>query len=117
MLESFLIKPFAALMLISCSCSLLGVFVLWKKLSYFGDSLSHSILLGLLLGTIFGFNQIIALVLFAIIFAFLVGLNLQNKYFSKDTIIAISSYFCVALAIVLNDILVKNFNFIAYICG
>ena len=58
MIEAFLIKPFLALILITISCSLLGIFVLWKKLSYFGDALSHSILLGLVFGVIFEINQI-----------------------------------------------------------
>jgi zinc transport system permease protein len=116
-LEAFLIKPFFAIILIAISCSLLGVFVLWKKLSYFGDSLSHSILLGLVLGVIFETNQLSALIIFALIFSFFVGLISQNRYFSKDTIIVIMSYFCVALAVIANDIWIKNFYFTSYIFG
>jgi len=116
-LEPFLIKPFFALILIAISCSLLGVYVLWKKLSYLGDALSHSILLGLIFGVIFQIDQILALVLFAFIFSFLVRCVLQNRYFSKDTIIMIASYFCVATAVIINDIWIKNFNFTSYIFG
>jgi len=116
-LEIFLIKPFFAVILIAISCSLLGVFVLWKKLSYFGDALSHSILLGLVLGAIFELDQISVLIFFAITFAFLIGFISKTRYFSKDTIIMISSYFCVAVAIILNDIWIKNFNFTSYIFG
>lgn len=117
MIEAFLIQPFLAVIFIAISCSLLGVFVLWKKLSYFGDALSHSVLLGLMLGVIFEASQISAVIIFAFIFAFLVWSISQNRYFSKDTIIMISSYFCVALAIICNDIWVKNFNFASYIFG
>lgn len=117
MIESFLIKPFLALILITTSCSLLGIFVLWKKLAYFGDGLSHSILLGLVLGAIFGSDQIFTLILFAIIFATLVELISLNRSFSKDTIIAVSSYLCIACAIILNDLLHKNLNFGSYIFG
>lgn len=117
MLEAFLIKPFFAVILIAISCSLLGVFVLWKKLSYFGDALSHSILLGLVLSTIFEINQISALIFFAFIFSFLVGIISQNRYFSKDTIIIILSYFCVASAVIVNDIWIKDFQFTSYIFG
>lgn len=115
--EIFLIKPFLAIILIAISSSLLGVFVLWKKLTYFGDSLSHSILLGLVFSTIFSVSQIWALVSFAIIFALLLNFILENRYFSKDTIIAVASYFCIALAVLINDIWIKNFNFSAYIFG
>ena len=117
MIESFLIKPFLALTLVTLSCSLLGVFVLWKRLAYFGDGLSHSILLGFTLGVIFDSNQISALIAFALFFAILVGLASKNPYFSKDTIIAISSYFCISLAIILNDVFNKDINLGTYVFG
>lgn len=116
-IEPLLLNPFLALILITISCSLLGVFVLWKKLAFFGDGLSHSILLGFVLGAIFDSNQIATLLLFATFFAFLVSLISQNRYFSKDTIIAISSYFCIALAIILNDFFTKNLNLASYVFG
>lgn len=117
MFSDFLIKPFIALILIGISCSLLGVFVLWKKLSYFGDAISHSILLGFVLGLAFNFNQIFILSFFAIFFAFLVGFLLSDKNFSKDTIIAISSYFCLSLAAIINDFSATKVNFGHYIFG
>jgi zinc transport system permease protein len=116
-LEPFLLQPFFALILIAISCSLLGIFVLWKKLSYFGDALSHSILLGLVLGSIFAINQVLMLSVFAIIFSATVSLISQNRYFSKDIIIMITAYFCIALAILVNDFWLKDFNFSSYIFG
>ena len=113
----FFVKPFLALILTAATSSLLGVFVLWKKLSYFGDAISHSILLGAALGAIFNLNPHFSLVIFAVIFALLVGFMAQNRYFSKDTIITISSYFCVALAIVVNDLAGKDFDFSNYVFG
>jgi zinc transport system permease protein len=62
-------------------------------------------------------NQILALIIFAIIFAALVTTLAQNRFFSKDIIIMISSYFCVAIAIILNDVWIKDFNFASYIFG
>jgi zinc transport system permease protein len=109
--------PFLALILTAATSSLLGVFVLWKKLSYFGDAISHSILLGAALGVILNLNPDFSLIFFAVIFALLVGFLAQNRYFSKDTIITISSYFCIALAIVANDLAGKNFDFSNYIFG
>ena len=117
MLEIFLINPFIAVILTTISCSLLGVFVLWKKLSYFGDALSHAILLGLACGVFFEINQIYALIIFAFLFSFLVSSISQNRYFSKDTIVMILSYFSIALAIILNDISLQNLNFSSYIFG
>jgi zinc transport system permease protein len=115
--EAFLIKSFFAIILIAISCSIFGVFVLWKKLSYFGDALSHSILFGLVLGSMINLDQVVTLIIFSIFFALLVGFISQNRYFSKDTIIMIASYFCIALAVLFNDIFLKNFSFETFIFG
>ena len=117
MLQPLLTQPFIALILIAITCSLLGVFVLWKKLAYFGDALSHSILLGLVIGTIFNLDQSLVLILFTIAFSLLLSFSFDNRYFSKDTIIAIASYLCVSLAMVLSDIFAKDFDFSSYILG
>ncbi len=117
MIETFLVNPFFAIILIAIASSLLGVFVLWKKLSYFGDALSHSILLGLVIGATIELNQVLAIIFFATLFAFLVRLISQNRYFSKDVIVMILSYFCVALAVIFNDLWLKNFSFSSYIFG
>jgi zinc transport system permease protein len=116
-LEAFLIKPFFTLILIVICCSLLGVFILWKKLSYFGDAFSHSILLGLVLSLILQTNQIATLLFFAVIFAVSTLLISQNRYFSRDTIIMILSYFFVALALIFNDMWAKNFYLTSYVFG
>lgn len=117
MFEAFLLKSLIAIILISISSSLLGVFVLWKRLSYFGDALSHSILLGLVLGVMFEQNQMLMLVVFSIIFAVILGFSSHNRFFSKDTIIMILSYSCISVAIILNDIFIQDFQFTSYIFG
>jgi zinc transport system permease protein len=111
------VKPFFAMILIAISCSLLGVFVLWKKISYLGDSLSHASLLGLALGALFAIESNFVLIFFAIIFATTFLLISKNRFFAKDSIIAILSYSCVAAALLLNDLWIKNFSFSSYVFG
>lgn len=120
MLEAFLLKPFFAVILATISCSLLGVFVLWKKLFYFGDAMSHSMLFGVVLGAFFPFNQIIILIIFAVIFALLTYLLSTYQNNSKDNktlIVAILSYFFIAMAFLLNDFFAKNIEFDSVIFG
>ena len=112
-----LLIPTSILILIAIANSLFGVFVLWKKLAYFGDGLSHSMLLGLIIGVIFNLNQLMITVFFGLFFALLVAFLAKIKYFSKDLIIAISSYFCMALALIISDVRNKNLNFNSYIFG
>lgn len=93
--------PFISLILTAISASLLGSFVLWKKLSYYGDALSHSILFGVVIGSFFQVDQIITLIIFSIIFSIIIQLLSRNNYFSKDAIIMITSYGCISLALLL----------------
>ncbi len=91
--------------------------MLWKKLFYFGDAMSHAILLGLVMGAFFNINQAFSLAIFAISFAFITQSLSQTRYFSRGLIVMILSYFCVAVAIIFNDLTLKDFNFNSYIFG
>jgi zinc transport system permease protein len=115
--ETFLIQSFIALIFATVSCSLLGVFVSWQKISYFGDALSHAVLLGLALGALLGVNPILALIIFAVVFAILIFFTAWNRYSNRDSAVMIVSYFCIALAMILNDLWIKNFDFSSYIFG
>jgi zinc transport system permease protein len=116
-LEYFLTEPFLAVILVTISCSLLGVFVLWKKLYFFGDALSHSMLFGLALGSLFTINHVIILMIFAVIFAFLTNYLSQRNRNSKSLIVAILSYFFIACAFLIEDFAPSHEEFHSYIFG
>ncbi len=117
MFESFLIQSFIALIFTVISCSLLGVFVIWQRISYFGDALSHAVLLGLAIGALLEINPILALIIFSIAFSIIIFLTTKNRHLGKDAAVMIASYFCIALAIILNDLWIQNLDFSSYIFG
>ncbi len=117
MLEIFLTKPFLALILASLATSLLGTFVLWKKLFYFGDAMSHSILFGAALAMVFNGNQTLTLIIFAVIFAIIANFLAQKRYANKSMIIAILSYFAISCAFLLEDFTQKHDDFHKLIFG
>lgn len=117
MLEAFLTKPFLAVILVTIACSLLGVFVLWKRLFYFGDAMSHSMLFGLAVGSFFQFDQVLVLMIFAVIFALLTIFLAQNRYASKSLVVAILSYFFIACAFLIDDFVPSHEEFHSYIFG
>lgn len=86
-------------------------------MSYFGDALSHSILFGIVIGVLFDIDQKLSLILFCIIFSLLVINLSKNNYFSKDTMVMISSYFFISFALILNDFAINSLNFTSYIFG
>lgn len=79
--------------------------------------MSHAILLGLALGAICKINPLLALMIFAVIFAVLIFFTTKNRYLGKDTTVMITSYFAIALAIIFNDLWIQNLDFSAYIFG
>ena len=64
MLDDFFIRALIAGIGIALVAGPLGCFVIWRRLSYFGDTLSHSALLGVTLALSFDIN--IALSVFLI---------------------------------------------------
>ena len=91
--------------------------MVWQRISYFGDALSHAIMLGLAAGAMFKINPVLAITIFAIIFAALVFFTSRNSDSTKDSSVMISSYFSIALAMILNDLWIHNLDFFSYIFG
>ena len=109
--------PILAIIGISISVTLLGIFVLWNKMAYFGDALSHSSILGLSLSAPFHYNPFLGLIMFAIFFAILINFVDKKNLYSKDTVIAIVSYSAVAIGLILIAIYPQNFDFENYLFG
>ena len=111
------LKPLLTMLLIAIICGLLGVFVLWKKIAYFGDAVSHSMLLGIVLSALFEINQSLSFFGFGIVFALISSLIMHCKILPRDAMIMILSYSMIALAFVFADIYLPNFSFTSYILG
>ncbi|CCF78404.1 ABC-type Mn2+Zn2+ transport system permease component [Wolbachia endosymbiont of Onchocerca ochengi] len=87
-MQGFFINSLIAILIISLVTGILGSFMIWQRLSYLGDSLSHSSLLGIALALIFRISPSISIMLIAIAFAILLSLNF-NRLYSVDTILNI----------------------------
>jgi zinc transport system permease protein len=108
---------FSTILLTSLCCSLIGSFVLWKKLSFYGDAMSHSTLFGVAIGVFLQTNQIIMLILFNLIFTILINLFSRQKSFAIDSIVMIFSYFFIACAVLFNENFNENFEFEEFLFG
>lgn len=97
-MENFIIYAFIGGIGIAILSSLIGSFVIWKKMSYFGDSLSHSVLLGVIISIFLKISPIIGAFIMAIIFA--LSLHKLKKYHESDTILGILAHSGMALAII-----------------
>jgi len=100
MLDDFFIRALIAGIGIALVAGPLGCFVIWRRLSFFGDTLSHSALLGVTLALSFDIN--IALSVFLISSAVaLVLLKLQKTTnLPGDALLGLLAHSSLALGLV-----------------
>ena len=60
MFDDFIIRAFVAGIGLALITGPLGCFIIWRRLSYFGDTIAHSALLGVVIAYAMNFNFIIA---------------------------------------------------------
>ena len=60
MFDDFIIRAFAAGIGLALITGPLGCFIIWRRLSYFGDTIAHSALLGVVIAYAMNFNLILA---------------------------------------------------------
>lgn len=79
----------------------LGAFIVWRRMSYFGDTLAHSSLLGVALGIIADINPQLSIVLSCVVFAAILTFLDRRPSISTDTLLGILAHSTLALGIVM----------------
>lgn len=108
-MEDFILRAILAALGISVIAGSLGCFVIWKRMSYFSESISHSALLGISLGLVSGLGVHLGLLLVSGLFAVLIVVLQQRNFLSNDAILGIFSHIALAFGIVVLG-LVSNAN-------
>ncbi|HDP88655.1 MAG TPA: hypothetical protein ENN42_01655, partial [Thioalkalivibrio sp.] len=78
----------------------LGAFVVWRRMSYFGSTLSHSALLGVALGFLLGASLNLAVIVVCVGIALLLGLLQQQRQLASDTLLGILAHSSLAIGLV-----------------
>ncbi len=78
----------------------LGSFIVWRRMSYFGDTLAHSALLGIALGLLTDSSPQLSIILSCLVFAFLLTLLDRKPSISTDTLLGILAHSSLALGVV-----------------
>ncbi|MBA5850989.1 metal ABC transporter permease [Clostridium sp. cel8] len=118
MLEyGFMQNAIIAGIFISILCPTVGMFLVLRRYSMMGDSLSHSSFAGVALGIVFGYNPIVT----AFIFTTIAGLIIEflRNYYKKyaELILVIVLTFSAGVAIVLISTGMANANVNSYLFG
>ena len=117
-MDDFIYRALIASIGVSIIAGSLGCFVIWKRLSYFSDSLSHSALLGVALGLATGVGINFGLVIVGGLFATLIVFLQQKDFWSSDAVLGIFSHISLSLGIVvLGFIGDQNTDYFSYLFG
>ncbi len=86
MLDDFFIRALVAGIGVALIAGPLGCFIVWRRLSYFGDTLAHSALLGVALAYLFQMNIMLSGFGVAVLVSLLWVLMQRQKTLSSDAI-------------------------------
>mgnify|MGYP001166260829 CR=1 FL=1 len=78
----------------------LGCFIIWRRLAYFGDTLSHSALLGVALALLFELNVTFAVFAISLVVSMLLMLLQRRATLSSDTLLGLLAHSALAVGLV-----------------
>ncbi|MFZ7233371.1 zinc ABC transporter permease subunit ZnuB [Avibacterium avium] len=78
----------------------LGAFVVWRRMAYFGDTLSHSALLGVAIGIFLQLDPYLTILILTLLLALGMVWLESNTQFSVDTLLGIIAHSCLSLGVV-----------------
>jgi zinc transport system permease protein len=100
MLDDFFTRALIAGIGIALIAGPLGCFVVWRRLAYFGDSLSHAALLGVALGVLADIHLTVSVLIVCIVVAGLLVLLQTRSNISSDALLGIFSHGALSLGLV-----------------
>ena len=102
-MDDFLIRAGLAGLAVAAISGPLGAFVVWRRMAYFGATLSHSALLGIALGLLLGVSPVIGIVGVGLVVALVLSLAASGSgagSLSEDTLLGILAHGALALGLV-----------------
>ena len=100
MFDDFFTRALAGGIGIALATGPLGCFMVWRRMAYFGDSVAHSALLGVVLGIVLGIEPSAGIIIMCIALALLLHLLQQQRRLATDTLLGILAHGALALGLV-----------------
>ena len=116
-MADFILRALVAGLLVAAIAGPLGCFVVWRRMSYFGDTLAHSALFGVAIGLLLDVNIELTVVLACLLLAVLLVLMETRRELSSDTILGILAHSSLALGIVIISFTDNQINLVNYLIG
>jgi len=100
MLDDFFVRALIAGVGVAVVAGPLGCFIIWRRLAYFGDTLSHSALLGVALALLFDTNITVAVFGVSAAVALSLMLLQRSATLSSDSLLGLLAHSSLALGLV-----------------
>ncbi len=100
MLDDFFTRALVAGIGVALVAGPLGCFIVWRRMAYFGDTLSHAALLGVALSLLLSINTTLAVGAVSVVIAMLLVLLRRNDTLSSDALLGLLSHSALALGLV-----------------
>ena len=97
--DSFLIRAALAGLGVALAAAPLGCFVVWRRMAYFGDTLSHSALLGVVFGVLLGIHIWIGVIAVGLSIVLIVLALRQQHQLADDTLLGILAHSNLAIGL------------------
>ncbi len=105
MFDDFIIRAFVAGIGLALITGPLGCFIIWRRLSYFGDTIAHSSLLGVVIAYAMNFNLIIAVFAVSCFIALSLLFLQKRTNLPDDALLGLLAHSVLAIGLVLLGIL------------
>ena len=105
MFDDFIVRAFAAGIGLAFITGPLGCFIVWRRLSYFGDTIAHTALLGVVIAYALDFNLIIAVFVVSCLLALSLLFLQRRTNLPDDALLGLLAHSVLAIGLVLLGIL------------
>lgn len=112
-----LLPGWLAGMILSLATGPLGAFVVWRRMSYFGDTLSHASLLGVAIGLLLNSNPYHMVIVITLLLAFCLVWLERRPQFSIDTLLGILAHSALSLGLIVSILSGARVELMAYLFG
>jgi len=99
-IDDFILRALVAGVCVAVMTGGLGVFILWRRMVYFGDTISHASLLGVSLGFLLGVSINIGIIVISLLIALLMVYMQRKRSLGNDTMLGILAHSALSLGLI-----------------
>ena len=99
-MDDFILYALLAGLMIAAIAGVMGCFIVWRRMAYFGDSLAHAALLGIAIGLVGGISMMASIMAVSLAFAGLLIWMQHRRIMATDALLGILAHSALSTAMV-----------------